>query len=113
MAFGDKTPSASDVATIVASGGGQGLPIRGPGFQGAAGQANDAMLGTAVLAYSKAITGAGQETIELGITASGTVATPVAQLGAETLRNVVFGVGIAKLAFDLGTVGYGYLFACK
>ncbi len=68
---------------------------------------------SAVAGTYNAIAGVGQETIELGITASGNVATPVAQLSAETLSNVAFGVGVAKFAWDLGTVGYGYFFECK
>jgi hypothetical protein len=55
----------------------------------------------------------GAETIELGITASGTVATPVAQLSTQTLTNVATGVGLAKFAFNLGTFAYGYAFACQ
>jgi len=30
-----------------------------------------------------------------------------------SLSNVAFGVGIAKFAWDLGTVVYGYTIVCK
>ena len=52
--------------------------------------------------------GVGAEPIELGITAEGTVATPVAQLGS-----VACGLGVAKFGYDFSTVAYGYLFACR
>jgi hypothetical protein len=70
-----------------------------------------AVQGAVAGAYN-AIAGVGAEPIELGITAAGTIATPVAQLGTETLSNVAFGVGVAKFAFDFSTVADGYLFAC-
>jgi len=66
----------------------------------------------AVGAGYNAIAGVGAEPIELGITAAGTVATPVAQLSTETLSNVAFGVGVAKFGFDAGTFLYGYFVAC-
>ena len=31
----------------------------------------------------------------------------------QALSDVAFGVGLAKLAWDAVTVGYGYAFACK
>jgi hypothetical protein len=60
-----------------------------------------------------AIAGVGAEPLELGITAAGTVATPVAQLSTQTLTNVATGVGLAKFAFDLTTFAYGYAFGCN
>jgi|SRR5271170_5702082 hypothetical protein len=106
--FGNGTPTSGDIASTILSGGGQGLPGGGPGFKGVAGQASDAIVGGAVSAGYGAIAGVGQETIELGITAAGTVATPVAQLSAQTLTNVAIGVGLAKLAFDLTTFAIGF-----
>ena len=110
--FGSKTPTAGDVATVVLSGGGQGLPGGGPGFKGVAGQASDAIVGGAVAGSYNAMAGVGGETIELGITATGTVATPIAQLSAQTLEDVVGGIGLAKLGFDASTFLYGYFVAC-
>jgi hypothetical protein len=89
------------------------MPPGNPGWSGAVGQLRGMAVQTAVAGTYNAIAGVGQETIELGITASGMVATAVAQLGAETLSNVAFGVGVAKFAWDLGTVVYGYTIACK
>jgi len=56
-----------------------------------------------------AIPGVGAEPIELGITATGTVATPVAKLSTQVLSNVAFGVGVAKFAFDLTTFAIGFV----
>jgi hypothetical protein len=112
---GNKTPTPAQLAAIPLKGAAQGIPVP-PGLSGrsgAVGQLRGMAVQSAVAGTYNAIAGVGQETIELGITASGTVATPVAQLGAETLRNVAFGVGIAKFAWDLGTVVYGYTVACK
>jgi hypothetical protein len=111
MAFGNQTPTGGDIASVILSGGGQGLPGGGPGFKGAGGIASDAIVGGAVSAGYNAIAGVGQQTLELGISAS-TVATPVAQLSAETLGTIASGVGLAKFALDAGTVLYGYLAAC-
>ncbi len=112
---GDATPTAAQLASIPLKGAAQGIPVPpgNPGLSGAVGQLRGMAVQGAVAGTYNAIAGVGQETIELGITASGTVATPVAQLGAETLSNVAFGAGVAKFAWDLGTVGYGYFFACK
>jgi hypothetical protein len=88
------------------------LPGGGPGFKGVAGQLNDAVVGGVVAGTYNAVAGVGQETIELGITATGTVATPIAQLGAQTLEDVVGGVGLAKLGFDASTFLYGYYASC-
>jgi hypothetical protein len=71
------------------------------------------MLSGVVSAYSNAITGAGQETIELGITASGKVASVVTPLAETGVAAAVGWANTAKLARDLGTVAYGYFVACK
>jgi hypothetical protein len=109
MVFGSATPTTSSIASTVLKGGTQGIP----GLSGAVGQARGAASQFAVGAGYNAIAGVGQETLELGITASGQIATSAAQLSAETLGNVAFGVGVAKFAFDFYTVSYGYLFSCK
>jgi hypothetical protein len=101
---GKKTPTAGQLATIPLRGAAQGIPVPPghPGLSGVMGQLRGLGVQSAVAGTYNAIAGVGAETIELGITATGTVATPVAQLGAETLSNVAFGVAVA----------YGYLFAC-
>ena len=111
---GSKTPTASQLASIPLKGAAQGIPVPpgNPGLSGAVGQVRSIAVQGAFSGAYNAIAGVGAEPIELGITATGTVATPVAQLGAETLSNVAFGVGVAKFAFDFSTVAYGYLFAC-
>ena len=110
--FGSKPVTGGDIATTVLSGGGQGLPGGGPGFKGAAGQASDAIVAGTVSATYNAITGAGQPLTELGISAN-TVATSATQIGEQALSDAAFGVGVAKFLWDLGTVTYGYLAACK
>ena len=114
---GDKTPTAAQLAAIPLKGAAQGIPIPPelghPGLSGAVGQVRSLAIQGAVAGSYNVIAGVGQETIELGITASEMVATPVAQLSTTTLSNVAFGVGAAKFAFDFSTVAYGYVFACK
>jgi hypothetical protein len=73
-------------------------------MSGAVGQ----LQGAGIQAAYGAVTGVGQETLELGISASGSVASVAAPLSETAL----FGVGVAKLAFDAVTVGYGYIAAC-
>ncbi len=112
---GNKTPTVAQLAAIPLKGAAQGIPVPpgNPGLSGAVGQLRSLGVQSVTAGAYNAFTGAGAETIELGITATGTVATPVAQLGAETLSNVAFGAGVAKFAFDFSTVAYGYLFACQ
>jgi RHS repeat-associated protein len=111
---GDATPTIAQLASIPLKGAAQGIPVPpgNPGLSGAVGQVRGLAVQSAVAGSYNAIAGVGQETIELGITASGTVATPVAQLGAETLSNVAFGVGVAKFGLDASTFLYGYFVAC-
>ncbi len=111
---GDVTPSAAQIASIPLKGAAQGIPVPpgNPGLSGAVGQLRSLGVQAAVGAGYNAIAGVGAEPIELGITAAGTVATPVAQLSTETLSNVAFGVGVAKFGFDAGTFLYGYFVAC-
>ena len=111
---GSATPTASQLASIPLKGAAQGIPVPpgNPGLSGAVGQIRGLAVQTAVTAGYNAIAGVGQETIELGITTAGTVATPVAQLSAETLSNVAFGAGVAKFGFDAATFLYGYFVAC-
>jgi len=85
--------------------------VGGPGFKGVAGQASDVIVESGVsAAYS--IAGVGEEPIELGITAVGTVATPVAELSTEALENAAGGLALAKAGFDVSTFLYGYFYAC-
>jgi RHS repeat-associated protein len=112
---GDSTPTTSQLAGVALKGAAQGIPVPpgNPGLSGAVGQVRGLAVQGAVSAAYNAITGVGAEPIELGITAAGTIATPAVQLGAETLSNIAFGVGIAKFAFDASTVLYGYFVACR
>jgi RHS repeat-associated protein len=111
--FGNGTPTASGIATTTLSGGGQGLPGGGAGFKGAAGQASDAIVGDLVSAGYNAVTGVGPQTLELGITASGRVASITAPLAESTVSEVVGYANLAKTAWDAGTFLYGYFVACK
>jgi RHS repeat-associated protein len=112
--FGGATPSAANFASMALKGAAQGIPVPpgNPGLSGATGQLRSIGVQAAVGAGYNAITGAGAEPIELGLGAAGTVATPVAQLGSETLSNVAFGVGVAKFGFDASTFLYGYFVSC-
>lgn len=100
---------------MLLKGGGQGIPgPRGvPGWSGASGQIRGLGIQSAVSVGYNAIAGVGAEPIELGITASGNIATSVAELSTATLSNVAYGVGIAKFVWDAGTFAYGYFRACK
>ena len=113
----NKTPTAAQLAAMPLKGAAQGIPIPPelghPGLSGAVRQLRTLGVQSVTAGAYNAISGVGQETIELGITATGAVATPVAQLSAETLSNVAFGVGVAKFVFDLGTFSYGYFVACQ
>jgi RHS repeat-associated protein len=111
---GDKTPTSAQLASISLKGMAQGIPVPpgNPGLSGATGQLRSLAVQSAVASAYNAFAGVGQETIELGITATGTVATPAVQLGTQTLTNVATGIGLAKFALDLGTFAYGYAFVC-
>ena len=62
---------------------------------------------------SNAITGAGRETIELGITASGKVASVVAPLAGTGVAATVGWANLPKLVWDGSTLLYGYCFKCN
>jgi hypothetical protein len=113
--FGAKIPTASQLASIPLKGAAQGIPVPPgkPGLSGAMGQVRGLAVQGAVSGVYNAFAGVGAEPIELGITATGTIATPVAQLGAQTLTNVATGAGMAKFAFDLGTFLYGLGVECR
>ena len=64
-------------------------------------------------AYSNPITGARRETIELGITASGKVASVVAPLAGTGVAATVGWANLAKLVWDGSTLLYGYCFKCN
>ncbi len=112
---GSKTPTVSQLASIPLKGAAQGIPVPpgNPGLSGAVGQIRGMAVQGAVSGAYNSIAGVGAAPIELGITAAGTVATPVAQLSTQTLTNVATGVGLAKFAFDLTTFAYGYAFGCN
>ena len=112
--FGNTAPTAPQVASMALKGAGQGLPIpnAGPGVRGLVGPARNAAVGTAVSAGYNVIAGVGQETLELGISASGNVATAVAPLASTTLQAVASGVAIGKFAFDGSVFVIGLIRGC-
>ena len=61
---------------------------------------------------SNAITRAGEETVELGITASAKAASVVAPLAETGVAAAVGWANLAKLVWDGSTVLYGYYFKC-
>lgn len=71
-------------------GAAQGIPVPpgNPGLSGATGQLRSIAVQGVVSAGYNAIAGVGAEPIELGLGAAGTIATPVAQLSAETLEQL-------------------------
>jgi RHS repeat-associated protein len=110
--FGSRSITGGDIAGTILGGGGQGLPGGGAGFKGVAGQASDAIVGGAISTGYNAITGVGQGTLELGISASGNVASIAASLAQTTVGAVVSDLNVAKAALDFGTFAYGAIFAC-
>lgn len=110
VAGGPSEATASDVAIGMLSGTHQGLPGGGNIGKGPLGVATDAVAGPlAAAAYNTAV-GAGTQTLELGIGASGRVATSIAGVTAETAATAV---AAAKLVLDFSTFAYGGLFKCK
>ncbi|MGB6471976.1 MAG: hypothetical protein WBE88_14060, partial [Candidatus Acidiferrales bacterium] len=82
--FGNGTPTGQQAATVLLSGGGQGIPGGGPGMKGPAGMIQDAAVGE--------------------------VATQLLGEGAaDAVANVV---GLAKFGYDLGSFLWG-LHKCK
>ena len=100
---------------MIVKGAGQGIPIpgAGPGVRGALGQARSAAVQAAVSAGYNAIAGVGAQPLELGITASGKVATAVTPLAQGTLGTIANTVAVGKFVFDIATFGYGLIFACS
>ena len=115
FASGAKTPTASQLASIPlrVPRRHSGSPWESRSQQGGRTSARGLAVQGAFSGAYNAIAQVGPELIELGITAAGSVATPIAQVGTETLSNTAFGVGAAKFLFDLSTVGYGYFVACN
>ena len=95
--------SAGQVGNILLTGARQGIPGGGPGGQGVAGQAHNAFLTAGVSTVYNTITGVGAEPIELGITASGkvaSVAVPLSEASVGAISSVVTG---AKFGLDVAT----------
>jgi RHS repeat-associated protein len=116
---GNKTPTRQQLASLPLKGAAQGIPVPpgNPGLSGATGRVRSIVVQAAVAGAYNTIAGVGAEPIDLGITAAGTVATPVAtstaQLGTQTLTNVATGVGVAKFGFDFATFMWGLGVACR
>jgi RHS repeat-associated protein len=123
IAFGNKAPDVNTVGAGLLNGVRQGIPGSGPssGLTGPlsnqiARVSSSATHMSAVYAFDTArgswnvaSTFPGSAAEEAALSA---VPDAVAPLAAETLTNVATGVGLAKFALDLGTVAYGYAFAC-
>jgi hypothetical protein len=102
---GKKMPTGADAATVVLSGGGQGVPVGGPGMKGAAGIAQDAAVG----AVYSTIRGAEAAPIT-GITGAALQAGgETAATGAESFAA---GVGALKFGYDTFSFGYGLYKGC-
>jgi len=108
--FGSAAPTGGQIATTLLGGAGQGVPVAGehPGISGAAGIAQDAFAKAGINAAYNAVRGVGAEPIELGITASGKVASIAVPLSEATVSTVTSGVNLAKFSYDLVDFGVGY-----
>jgi hypothetical protein len=82
--FGNGTPTGQQAATVLLSGGGQGIPGGGPGMKGPAGMIQDAAVGE----------------------------TATQLLGEGAADAATFWVGAAKFGYDLVSFGVG-LYKCK
>ncbi|HXL21809.1 MAG TPA: RHS repeat-associated core domain-containing protein [Candidatus Dormibacteraeota bacterium] len=112
--FGSTSPDARQVASMALKGVAQGIP-RLPGgipITGPVSPLRNAAVGSAITAGYNAITGVGQETLQLGISASnvGSAATPLAQ---TTVQSIVGYATLAKFGIDVSTFLYGYFISCK
>lgn len=116
-AGGQKTPGPEDLAKIPLKGVGQGIPLP-PGsasqartiWSGATGFTRNRAVEAGATAAYNGIRGAGQETIQLGI--SNSVGSSVAGLSAKAAARAATAVGYAKVAWDLSTFGWGFLRRC-
>jgi hypothetical protein len=105
--------TGADVGIAALSGTHQGLPGGGNIGKGPLGVAQDAIVGAAATAGYNAVVGAGTQTLELGVNASGKVATAIGGL-SETAAGAVAGtVALAKVGLDAATFLYGGVFKCK
>jgi RHS repeat-associated protein len=110
---GPSGATATDVGIAMLSGTHQGLPGGGNIGKGPLGVAQDAAIAGAATAGYNAVVGAGTQTLELGVNASGKVATAISGL-SETAAGTVAGViGAVKLVGDFSTFAYGGIFKCK
>jgi len=110
---GPSEANAKDIGVAVLAGTHQGLPGGGNIGKGPIGVAQDAIVGAAATAGYNAVVGAGTQTLELGVNASGKVATAIGGLSetaAGTVAGVVAGV---KVVGDLAVFAYGGVFRCK
>jgi RHS repeat-associated protein len=110
--FGSTTPSGSQVASMALKGVVQGIPAPGASrpITGPITPLRNAAVGPVAAAAYNSVIGAGSQTLELGITASGNVATTVAGVSAQTAATAV---AVGKFVLDAATFGGGYIFACK
>ncbi len=107
--FGSTSPDARQVASMALKGAGQGIPgLRGPANP-IVGPIRDAAVGPVAAAAYNSVIGAGSQTLELGISASGSVATTVAGVSAQTAATAV---AFAKFGFDGTTFVIGLISGC-
>ena len=85
------------------SGTHQGLPGGDKIGKGPLGVAQDAIVSATATAGYNVVTGAGTQTLELGINASGKVATAIGGLSEITASAVAGTVALAKLGLDAAT----------
>ena len=100
MVFGNQTPTGGDIASVILSGGGQGLPGDEPGGKGAAGQASDAIVGGAVSAGYNAITGVGGQALSSaasGVSSILDIASDVLNLGLDATTRLEIDGGLFAL----------------
>jgi len=112
--FGSTSPDARQVAGMYLKGVGQGIPNLPGGIPvtGPVAPVRNAALGAAITAGYNAVTGAGQETLQLGISASN-VASSAEPLLQTTVQSIVGYAALAKFGIDVSTFLYGYFVACK
>jgi hypothetical protein len=93
----------------------QGIPIpgAGPDVRGIVGPVRAKGVQAGVAAAYNALVGVGQEALELGINASGKVASVAAPLASTTLQAVASAVAWGKFAYDVGSFTYGATLVCQ
>ncbi len=110
--FGNTAPDARQVASMYLKGVVQGVPAPGAPLPitGPVVPVRNAVVGPVAAAAYNSVIGAVSQTLELGISASGSVATTVAGVSAQTAATTV---AFAKFGLDGLTFLYGLGIACR